>query len=131
MNNDPKVGLAKKKIILVVDDMPDNIQLLSGLLKGQYKVKVSTGGEKALKIVQKIPSPDLILLDVMMPEMDGYEVCQRLKSNPDTKGIPIVFITANISPEEQHRGIELGAHAYLAKPVDSTKLFETLADILA
>ncbi|MFK5894015.1 MAG: response regulator [Pseudomonadota bacterium] len=120
----------KKKVILVVDDMPDNIQLLSGILKTRYKVKVATGGEKALKIAQKTPPPDLILLDVMMPEMDGYEVCKVLKNTPQTKEIPIVFITANISSEEQQRGLELGALAYLAKPVDSNKLFEILADIL-
>ena len=111
--------------------MPDNIQLLSGLLKGKYKVKIATSGEKALKITQKAPPPDLILLDVMMPEMDGYEVCQYLKSDPLTKEIPVIFITANISAEEQKRGLELGAIAYLGKPVNSTKLFEVLTHILA
>jgi len=119
-----------KKIILAVDDVPDNIQLLSGLLKGQYKVKVATSGEKALKIAQKTPQPNLILLDVMMPERDGYEVCQQLKNNPLTEEIPVVFVTANISADEQQRGLDLGAIAYLGKPVDATKLFEVLIQVL-
>ncbi|MCU7834068.1 MAG: response regulator [gamma proteobacterium symbiont of Taylorina sp.] len=129
-----KPGLSKKKLILIVDDVPDNLRLLSGLLKdkgnGQYKLKVASNGEKALKIAKKEPHPDLVLLDVMMPDMDGYEVCKYLKDDPQTTDIPIIFITANISAEEQQKGLELGAKAYLTKPVDANKLFAALDELL-
>jgi len=120
-----------KKIILVVDDSADNIQLLSGILKEHYKVKAATRGDKALKIAQKKPAPDFILLDVVMPEMDGYEVCKQLQDNPETMNIPVVFISGNVSNEEQKQGVELGAKAYLAKPVDSSQLLSLIAELLA
>ena len=120
-----------KKIILIVDDSADNIQLLSGILKEHYKVKAATRGDRALKIAQKTPAPDFILLDVIMPEMDGYEVCQQLKSNPETMNIPVVFISGNVSEEEQKKGLELGAEAYLGKPVDSGRLLTIIAEQLA
>jgi putative two-component system response regulator len=120
-----------KKIILIVDDSADNIQLISGILKEQYKVKAATRGDKALTIAQKIPPPDFILLDVVMPEMDGYEVCQQLKNNSDTMNIPVVFITGNMSDEEQQKGLELGAEAYLGKPVDASKLLAIIERVLA
>lgn len=104
-------------IILVVDDEPGNIQLLSGILKGKFKVKAAKNGIKAIEIAHKEPQPDLILLDVMMPDMDGYEVCERLKGDPETDQIPIVFITGNASDEERQRGIAMGAVEYLIKPV--------------
>jgi putative two-component system response regulator len=119
-----------KKIILIVDDSADNIQLLSGVLKEHYKVKAATRGEKALVIAQKKPAPDFILLDVIMPEMDGYEVCQQLKNNPETSHIPVVFISGNVSEEEQKKGLELGADAYLGKPIDSTKLLSIIEGLL-
>ena len=120
-----------QKTILIVDDSPDNIQLLSGILKQHYKVKAATRGDRALKIAQKTPPPDLILLDVVMPEMDGYEVCQQLKNNPQTMDIPVVFISGNISAEEQQKGLDAGAEAYMGKPVDSSKLLETIERLLA
>jgi len=113
---------SQDKVILVVDDEPANIQLLSGVLSGKYKVKAATSGAKALQVSQKTPPPDIILLDVMMPEMDGYEVCRQLKANPDTSGIPIVFVTGNHSDEEEQRGLDMGAVAYLSKPVDAARL---------
>lgn len=76
--------------ILVVDDTPDNLTLMSGLLKDLYKVKVANGGERALRIAAGESPPDLILLDIMMPEMDGYEVCRRLKADPATQDIPVI-----------------------------------------
>jgi sigma-B regulation protein RsbU (phosphoserine phosphatase) len=85
-----------KPTILVVDDTPANLQLMSGLLQDDYKVKAATSGEKALKIAFTDPQPDLILLDIMMPEMDGYEVCKRLKADEKTNQIPIIFLTARI-----------------------------------
>ena len=120
-----------KKIILIVDDSADNIQLISGILREQYKVKAATRGDKALTIAQKIPPPDFILLDVVMPEMDGYEVCQQLKNNSDTMNIPVVFITGNVSDEEQQKGLDLGAEAYLGKPVDASKLLAIIERVLA
>ena len=80
--------------ILVVDDTPDNLIMMSELLKDEYKVKVANNGEKALKISQSQTPPDLILLDIMMPVMDGYEVCRQLKANPQTQHIPVIFLTA-------------------------------------
>ncbi len=120
-----------QKTLLIVDDSPDNIQLLSGVLKQHYKVKAATRGDRALKIAQKTPPPDLVLLDVVMPEMDGYEVCRQLKENPQTMHIPVVFISGNISAEEQQKGLDMGAEAYMGKPVDSDKLLEIIERLLA
>ena len=120
-----------KKIILIVDDSADNIQLLSGVLKEKYKVKAATSGDRALKIAHKVPPPDFILLDVVMPEMDGYEVCQQLKSNQQTMNIPVLFISGNVSDEEQQKGLDLGAEAYMGKPVDSGKLLSIIEQVLS
>ncbi len=111
------LGLVEKKTILVVDDTPDNLSLMSGLLKDDYKVKVANNGEKALKIAASDTPPDLILLDIMMPGMDGYEVCQHLKANPQTRDIPVIFLTAKVEVEDEKKGLELGAVDYLTKPV--------------
>lgn len=102
--------------ILIVDDTPTNIQLLNSMLRDQYKVKAATNGAKALKIAQTEPQPDIILLDVMMPDMDGYEVCRQLKSSPLTVKIPVIFITAKNSVEDEQQGFELGAVDYISKP---------------
>lgn len=107
-----------KKTILVVDDTPVNIDVLSGVLRKEYKVKAAINGEKALKIAQSEPYPSIILLDIMMPGIDGYEVCRRLKSNPLTSGIPIIFISAKNQIEDQKIGLELGAVDYITKPFD-------------
>jgi class 3 adenylate cyclase/CheY-like chemotaxis protein len=106
-----------KATVLVVDDMPDNLALMSGLLKDDYKVKVANNGESALKIAADHPSPDLILLDIMMPGMDGYEVCQGLKYNPKTRDIPVIFLTAKAEVEDEKKGLELGAVDYITKPI--------------
>jgi CheY-like chemotaxis protein/class 3 adenylate cyclase len=103
--------------VLVVDDTPDNLTLMSGLLKDQYRVKVANGGERALKIAGSDSPPDLILLDIMMPEVDGYEVCRRLKENPETRDIPIIFLTAKSEVEDEARGLALGAVDYITKPI--------------
>ena len=107
----------QKQTILLVDDTPDNIALLSALLKDQYKLKIATNGVKALQIATVAPAPDLILLDVMMPEMDGHETCRRLKANPDTADIPVIFLTSRIAPEDEEMGFGLGAADYIAKPI--------------
>lgn len=107
----------EKSTILVVDDSPDNLSLLSGLLKDFYKLKVANSGEKAIKIAQAENKPDLILLDVMMPGQSGYEVCQVLKADPSTRHIPIIFLTAMAGTEDEKKGLELGGSDYITKPI--------------
>ena len=107
----------KRPTILIVDDTPENIALISLLLKGEYRTKVATEGETALRLASTNGRPDLILLDVMMPGMDGYEVCRRLKENPKTADIPVIFLTARSDVEDERRGLELGAVDYIAKPI--------------
>ncbi len=109
--------MPERPTILVVDDTPANLSLMTGLLKDEYKVKAATNGEKALKIAETQPQPDLILLDIMMPEMDGYEVCQRLQANPATRRIPIIFLTAKTAVEDEQHGLEVGAVDYITKPI--------------
>jgi putative two-component system response regulator len=104
--------------ILVVDDTPDNLIMMSELLKDEYKVKVANNGEKALKISQSQTPPDLILLDIMMPVMDGYEVCRQLKANPQTQHIPVIFLTAKTDATDETKGLEIGAIDYITKPIN-------------
>jgi putative two-component system response regulator len=111
------VNFIDKSTVLVVDDTPDNLMLMSGLLKDYYKVKVANSGERALKIAQSDTPPDLILLDIMMPEMDGYEVCKRLKSDINTRNIPVIFLTAKTEVDDETHGFELGASDYVTKPI--------------
>ena len=106
-----------KATILVVDDTPDNLTLMSSLLKNDYKVKVANSGEKALRIAQSEPPPDLVLLDIMMPGMDGYQVLEALKHDPTTHNIPVIFLTAKSEIEDEKRGLELGAVDYITKPI--------------
>lgn len=106
----------QKKTILVVDDTPENIDLLVASLREDYIVKAAINGEMALKIVEK-SHPDLILLDVMMPGIDGFEVCRRLKANYITRHIPVIFVTAMIGTEDEIRGLSLGASDYITKPI--------------
>lgn len=108
---------ADKPTILVVDDTPDNLTLVSNLLKKDYRVRVAISGEKALKIALSEAPPDLILLDVMMPVMDGYEVCQQLRNNTLTAHIPIIFLTAKSEVEDERKGLSLGASDYITKPI--------------
>jgi len=111
------LDFTKKATILVVDDTPDNLILMNNLLKGDYKVKIANDGEKALKIAASESPPDLILLDIMMPGMDGYEVCQHLKRDPRTTNIPVIFLTAKAEVEDEKKGLELGAVDYITKPI--------------
>ena len=105
-------------IVLVVDDTPTNIHLLNGMLREHYKVKAATNGKKALQIARTEPRPDIILLDVMMPGIDGYEVCRQLKSDPLTAPIPVIFITAKSEAEDEQHGFAIGAVDYIKKPFD-------------
>jgi putative two-component system response regulator len=108
---------ARKAVVLIVDDSPDSVALLSTLLKAAYRVKVAITGEKALAIVADGDVPDLILLDIMMPDLDGYEVCRRLKQNPETADIPVIFLTAKSDADDEEKGLGLGAVDYIAKPI--------------
>ena len=112
----PEAVIAKPTI-LVVDDAPDNLSLISELLRDRYKLKVANNGEKALKIAHAESKPDLILLDVMMPGLSGFEVCQRLKGDPTTRHIPIILLTAMSGSDEEKKGLELGASDYITKPI--------------
>lgn len=120
-----------QKTILVVDDAPANIQLLSGILRGKYKVKAATGSEKALKIANGDPAPDLILLDVIMPDTDGYQVCRSLKNNPSTAAIPVIFISGNLDETERSKGKAAGAVDYLGKPVDPDDLLARIENSIS
>lgn len=106
----------EQNLILVVDDTPLNISVITGALKDTYRTKVATSGAKALAIAAADEKPDLILLDVMMPEMDGYEVCRRLKDDPTTREIPVIFLTAQTDAEDETRGFQVGAVDYVHKP---------------
>ena len=114
---DIDIDYAKRPTVLVVDDVPDNLQLMSSLLKDLYRVKVANCGERALRIAQAEAPPDLILLDIMMPGMDGYEVCRRLKGERATYDIPVIFLTAKSEVEDERMGLELGAVDYITKPI--------------
>lgn len=107
----------QKPVVLVVDDTPANLALVSSLLKDLYMVKVANRGARALQVAATKPMPDLILLDIMMPEMDGYEVITKLKENPETADIPVIFLTAKAEVEDEQKGFELGAIDYITKPI--------------
>lgn len=106
----------KRWRILVVDDEPNNLQLMMQILNDYYQLAFAANGSKALEIAQKLET-DLILLDIMMPDMDGYEVCKKLKAEERTRHIPVIFITARDDVEDETKGLELGAIDYIAKPI--------------
>jgi phosphoserine phosphatase RsbU/P len=107
---------AQVKTVLLVDDEPANIQIVNSILKDTYKTRIATSGAKALELASQEPAPDLILLDVMMPEMDGYEVCSRLKSADHTRDIPVIFLTGQTEIEDETKGFNVGAVDYIHKP---------------
>lgn len=106
--------------ILIVDDVPENLHVLSELLRPQYRVLAATSGAAALRIAKGTPKPELILLDVMMPEMDGYEVLAGLQDDPKTSDIPVIFVTALAEVGDEELGLRLGAVDYIAKPIKPT-----------
>jgi serine phosphatase RsbU (regulator of sigma subunit) len=120
LTNDPqaiqKVPMAKSRI-LVVDDTPANIKILADLLRKDYLLSVATSGADALEIAGSQDRPDLVLLDIMMPEMDGYEVCRRLKADPRTQDVPVIFVTAMSEVDDETKGFSLGAVDYITKPI--------------
>jgi len=107
-----------KKTILIVDDVPDDIAILEGILKADYQVKAVTNGPAALAVARGNDPPDLMLLDIMMPGMDGFEVCRNLKQDSAGSTIPVIFLTAKVLPTDEKIGLELGAADYIRKPVD-------------
>ncbi len=126
-----QLDFSEKATILVVDDTPENLVLMSGLLKDDYKVKIANSGEKALKIAGSETPPNLILLDIMMPGLDGFEVCRQLKNDPQTKDIPVIFLTAKSEIEDEKKGLELGAVDYITKPISPPLVMARVKNNLA
>ncbi len=106
----------RQSTVLIVDDIPANIDVLAATLRDDYRIIVATSGIKALQLASGEDPPDLILLDIMMPEMDGYETCQRLKASARTRRIPVIFVTALSDEEDEARGLALGGVDYITKP---------------
>jgi phosphoserine phosphatase RsbU/P len=106
----------EKRLLLLVDDDSENVQVVHSILKDRYKIRVALSGGKALELANVEPLPDLILLDVMMPQMDGYEVCGRLKADQRTRDIPVIFLTGKTEVTDETRGFEVGAVDYIHKP---------------
>lgn len=111
------IDFSRKSTVLVVDDTLDNLTLMSELLGDYYKVKIANNGKTAIRIATTGSVPDLIMLDIMMPGMDGYEVCRILKSDPKTHNIPVIFLTAKVEMLDEQKGFELGAVDYITKPI--------------
>jgi putative two-component system response regulator len=109
--------LTRKPTVLVVDDTPQNLSVMSDLLQDLYMVKVASNGARALKIVRSQTPPDLILLDIMMPEMDGYAVCRELQADARTRNVPVIFLTALTDAADEEMGLALGAVDYITKPI--------------
>jgi putative two-component system response regulator len=115
-------GAADRKKVLIVDDTPENIQVLMAILNNDYLIIAARNGAKALVLAKMDPVPDLILLDVRMPGMDGFEVCEKLKSDPKTFNIPVIFVTTMAAEEDERKGRALGAVDYITKPYSPTLL---------
>lgn len=112
----PQSASAPAQTILIVDDTPQNLTVLGELLKPHYRIRAANSGERALRVASSDPRPDIILLDVMMPEMDGHEVFRRLRADESMREIPVIFITAMTATEDEQLGLELGAVDYITKP---------------
>ena len=118
------------KSVLVVDDMTDNIDILRGILKSYYDVRIAKSGAMALKSIES-KIPDLVLLDIMMPGMNGYEVCREIKRNPETAHVPVIFITAMTSVEDERKGFEVGAVDFITKPITPLTTIARVANHIA
>ncbi|MCB5195444.1 HD-GYP domain-containing protein [Deefgea salmonis] len=125
-----EVLLPDRRTILLVDDTPNNLTVLNAILKDQYKVRIANNGEQALRLAERLPLPDLILLDVMMPGMDGFEVCRNLKKNTITADIPVIFLTAKTQEIDEINGFNVGAADYLHKPLSPAIVLIRVRNIL-
>lgn len=121
--------MTKRKTVLVVDDTPTNIDILIDILGDDYDIEVATNGLEALESVEE-EAPDLILLDIMMPGMDGYEVCEKLKSQEHTRSIPVIFISAMSEIADEVKGFKAGAVDYITKPFSPLVIKHRVAAIL-
>lgn len=128
---DPAPEVSGRATVLVIDDTPDNLELMQALLRDHYKVKGANHGARGLQIAASDTPPDLILLDVMMPDMDGYQVCKRLKADPRTRTIPVIFLTAKTEQEDEEMGFALGAVDYITKPISPPLLLARVRAHLA
>ena len=117
-----------KARILIVDDSPINIKTLATLLKDNYKIVIATGGAEAIRIAKENP-PDLILLDVIMPDMDGFQVCEALKKDAVLKTVPVMFITALSEESDRQKGLDVGGIDFITKPFDAAEVFEKVAKV--
>ncbi|MDG1582315.1 response regulator [Pseudomonas sp. GOM6] len=125
----PKVA-QRRPTLLVVDDMPDNLSLIAGLFREDYRVRVAQDGSKALAICTSDDPPDLLLLDVMMPNMDGFELASQLRSHPQASRIPLIFITAMDEPDARRKAMELGAVEFVGKPIEPALLRLQVSNLL-
>ncbi|MEZ9233796.1 response regulator [Vibrio amylolyticus] len=117
--------------IIAVDDQPENLQLLVHMLKDDYAVIASTSGETAIELAQRHNDAALILLDVFMPSIDGFEVLSRLKSDPKTSHLPVIFVTGNDNESDYQKGFELGAYDFVLKPISASLLTNRIKHCLA
>ncbi|HRX16833.1 MAG TPA: response regulator [Spirochaetota bacterium] len=120
-----------KKTILVVDDTPDNLSVLYEILKNDYRVLVANGGEKALQIIRGGASIDLVLLDILMPDIDGYQVCSQIRLDKSTKNMPVVFSSAIDEDEQKQKAEGLNVSGYISKPYRKDKVLDEIARILS
>src|SRR5438132_9415728 len=123
-------GLSPEATVLVVDDTPDNLALMVGLLKEDYKVKVARSGEHALKIASGDHPPDLVLLDIVMPGIDGYEVCRRLRASPSSREIPVMFLSSLEDAKDKAEGFEAGGNDYLTRPFHAVEVKARVRSLL-
>jgi len=115
-----------RNTILVVDDTVENLSLMAAILKDDYKVKVANNGEKAITIANLVPQPDLILMDIMMPEMDGYEAMKAIRSQVKFKRLPVIALTAKAMKDDKQKCIDAGANDYITKPIDVERLLSLM-----
>ena len=127
----PTSNYAEKPTILVIEDTPDDVALIAGLLRTQYRIIIAKQGKSGLALATVDSAPDLILLDIMMPDMDGYEVCRALKASSATRDIPVIFLTGKTSIDDEQFGFSLGAVDYITKPVSPPLLLARVATHIA